>query len=345
MKSIVSIITPTYNHEQFIKTCIASVREQSMVDWEMIIIDDTSTDNTYKIAKEFADIDTRIQIIRHSGRWGISKLKKTYNQALSRCKSTYVAVLEGDDYWPHNKLEKQLKAIKNDNIVLSYGDCIFVDYKNRPLYVDKQRGNFKSMRNEPRGSIVSLFGSLKFHIIPVTMLINRKILNHIGGFQSSAQYPFIDIPTILALSLEGRFQYCKNNLGFYRKHKSSSWYDTVQMNPRKYVDNKLRCINVFIKKHKLKLDGLGVDTNVLCNIQNANIKKLSQDSHFFQLKYSIIHHCSDQQIRNNSIECYRSSTNIRNKSFALISFFFPNIMKVMILIIGRIKYYIYSFQS
>ena len=105
---LVSIITPTYNHEKYIGECIRSVQSQTYSNWEMLIVDDGSTDNTFSIASELAAGDSRIHVYTQKN-IGIFRLCETYNFALSESKGKYIAVLEGDDVWLPEKLSVQVK--------------------------------------------------------------------------------------------------------------------------------------------------------------------------------------------------------------------------------------------
>ena len=103
-KPLISIITPTYNHANYMEKCIESVLEQDYANWEQIIIDDEYTDDTPNIISEFDD--ERIIYIKQDN-IGIQNLNKTYNKALNLSKGEYIAILEGDDYWPDYKLGEQ----------------------------------------------------------------------------------------------------------------------------------------------------------------------------------------------------------------------------------------------
>jgi len=87
---LVSIITPTYNHEKYIGDCIKSVQNQIYTNWEMIVISDGSTDETLLIAQSFAEKDSRIRIFSQSN-VGIFRLAETYNFALKQTRGTYIA--------------------------------------------------------------------------------------------------------------------------------------------------------------------------------------------------------------------------------------------------------------
>ena len=112
LQPLVSIISPAYNHEKFIADCIESVLSQTWSNWEMIIIDDGSTDSTFSIASDYAGKDSRIKAFTRKN-IGIFRLGESYNFALSHCSGKYVAVLECDDVWFPEKLKLQIEDLEN----------------------------------------------------------------------------------------------------------------------------------------------------------------------------------------------------------------------------------------
>ena len=115
----VSVITLTYNHQRVIGSCIQSVLDQTYQDWEMIIMDDGSTDNTESIVRGFSD--PRIIYVRQEN-VGAYRMVETYNRALEQARGEYIAILEGDDIWPPYKLERQVPLLQQDGTaVASYG--------------------------------------------------------------------------------------------------------------------------------------------------------------------------------------------------------------------------------
>ncbi len=254
MKPLVSIITPTYNHEEFIADCIVSVLRQDYRDWEMIIIDDASTDKTLSIISKFSKIDKRIRIISHKKNWGITNLKKTYNQALKLAHGELIAILEGDDFWPTNKLRKQVAAFTDKKVVLSYGNWAMTNQSGDAIYLKNYCGfNKNLLNNAPLGSILKLFLTLKFDLGSQTVIIRKKALDKIGGFQNSRFYPFIDIPTYLSLTLVGNFYYLPEVLGYYRRTKQSSWFHFAKLSKIIGREELRNCVNSFTKINSKKL--------------------------------------------------------------------------------------------
>ena len=123
MNELVSIITPTFNTEKFIRATIESVLNQSYQNWEMILVDDASTDETVSIIKEFAQKDNRLKLTelpKNSGN-GFAR-----NIALEKATGKYIAYLDADDLWFPMKLENQIQFLKANNLpfTFSFYDCI-----------------------------------------------------------------------------------------------------------------------------------------------------------------------------------------------------------------------------
>jgi len=119
MKNLVSIVIPLYNCENFIKATIKSVQDQSYTNWEMIIIDDVSTDNSYKVAYEESKKDPRIKVLKNEKNSGVSD---TRNVGIKEAKGKYLVFLDSDDLFMPGKLEKQVKFMEENDIALSQTD-------------------------------------------------------------------------------------------------------------------------------------------------------------------------------------------------------------------------------
>lgn len=214
---LVSIITPTYNHAQFIADCIQSVIDQTYTHWEMIIVDDGSTDQTLSIARAKALNDSRIQVFTQEN-IGIFRLKETYNFALSKTSGSYIAVLEGDDVWTKHKLEWQVLAMESQPLsVLSWGKAysatidLSANYQLYPLGTH----SMEVYNNCPlyEASKQLIFGCF---IPALTVMVRREALLRIGGFIQLHRLPLVDLPTWQQLSLIGTFVFVPEVLGKWR---------------------------------------------------------------------------------------------------------------------------------
>jgi teichuronic acid biosynthesis glycosyltransferase TuaG len=123
---MISVIMPAYNAERTIKEAIESVLNQTYHDFELIVINDASLDNTLKIVEEYMELDQRVKLIDNPKNSGVSVSR---NKGVSMARGEYIAFLDSDDIWRHDKLEKQLKLMKEKVAVLSYTASSFIDQK------------------------------------------------------------------------------------------------------------------------------------------------------------------------------------------------------------------------
>lgn len=112
MRDLISIITPTYNCGKFIVETIDSVIKQTYQNWELIIVDDCSLDNTKELVREYTKQDNRIKyhLLEKNSGAAIAR-----NKAMELASGTYMAFLDSDDLWPEDKLERQLSFMKDNN--------------------------------------------------------------------------------------------------------------------------------------------------------------------------------------------------------------------------------------
>lgn len=127
---LVSVIMPCYNMERYIAETIASVQRQTYPHWELLIVDDASTDHTAELVKKLQNEDDRIRFLvkpKHSG------IADTRNQCLSMAQGRFFAFLDADDVWHPNKLERQLAFMTERHIGFSYSSYDCIDDTGKPL--------------------------------------------------------------------------------------------------------------------------------------------------------------------------------------------------------------------
>jgi len=255
MKSqpLVSIITPTYNHEKFIGQCIESVLAQTYPHWEQIIIDDGSTDKTEEIIAQYED--KRIRYIRQNN-VGIWKLNETYNKALQCSQGELIAVLEGDDFWPQDKLEKQVYAFEKQGVVLSWGKVAITNSKGRIITFSPK--SLKWFRNRSKEEILRKLLFQNFNPACTTMCRKDALLS-IGGFKQPESVPYVDYPTWLELSLHGNFSPTDGIMGYWRRHENQV---SATMRTR-MVEASGYSIDFFKQMPKELRESTGVDVNDL----------------------------------------------------------------------------------
>ncbi len=169
----VSVIIPAYNQANFIDKAIESVLRQTYKDFELIIINDGSKDNTEEIIKNYSDF--RIRYICHKKNLGISEAR---NSGIRASRGKYIALLDSDDEFLPEKLDMQVKLLRNESsdvgVVCAWS-----------FNVD-ENGNYISKRGLPRkeGYIFEDLLSKNYISVP-TLLIRRECFEKVGLFDSS----------------------------------------------------------------------------------------------------------------------------------------------------------------
>lgn len=219
---VVSVITATFNHERFIRRCLESVISQTDSRWEQIVVDDGSDDGTEAIIRTISD--PRIQYRRMPHR-GIMQLAESYNLALQMSRGAFVAVLEGDDFWPADKIERQLRLFDRPETVLTWGRAVVTNEAGEALGTIPSAAVVSRWRRPGPGQAARLL--LEANPIPAcTVMCRREALARIGGFQQPGGIPTADYPTWLQLCRVGSFVSSNEVLGFHRRHRNQV---TVQM--------------------------------------------------------------------------------------------------------------------
>lgn len=132
ISDLVSIITPNYNSGKFLEQTIEQVFSQTYTNWEMIIVDDCSTDRSYEIAQQYGENDLRFKFIRMEKNSGAAICR---NKAIELAKGEYIAFLDSDDVWLPEKLEKQIRFMKAKDCDFSFSEYEHIDENGKSLGV------------------------------------------------------------------------------------------------------------------------------------------------------------------------------------------------------------------
>lgn len=125
-----SIIMPLYNCSYYLKQAINSIHSQSYDDWELIIVDDCSTDNSLNIAKAFAKKDCRIKVIELKQNLGVANAR---NVAIEAAQGRFIAFLDSDDIWYSQKIQKQINFMIKNDINISFTAYDKIDEEGIPF--------------------------------------------------------------------------------------------------------------------------------------------------------------------------------------------------------------------
>jgi glycosyltransferase involved in cell wall biosynthesis len=211
----VSVLMITYNHENFIEAAMTGVINQSGIDFEFIISDDCSTDNTSNLIQKFLENkgnQIKIHFFNQSQNLGMIQ---NFLFAISKCKGEYIAFCEGDDYWTENlKLKKQVDFLdSNPSFSASLHQVKIWDERHQ-VYLSNYFQDWENSKPVPAKFVIEKGGGS----FPSCSLVFRN-LNPIPStlFLNS---PSADRPLSLLLLLKGEFFYHNDNMGVYRMHQN-----------------------------------------------------------------------------------------------------------------------------
>ncbi|MDC9581151.1 glycosyltransferase [Xenorhabdus sp. PR6a] len=139
MKDLISIIMPTCNSIKYVEHSINSVLGQTYPNWELLITDDCSTDNTFDFISKYASIESRIKIFRNEKNLGAAA---TRNNSIKYARGRFIAFLDSDDLWHPNKLENQISFMIKKKCALSYSYYQKID----------ENGNLKGIITSPNAT-------------------------------------------------------------------------------------------------------------------------------------------------------------------------------------------------
>lgn len=132
MDELVSVIMPNYNCAKFIGESVNSVLAQTYKNWELVIVDDCSSDGSAEIFEEFAAKDERIRLFKNEKKSGAAASR---NRAIREAKGKWIAFLDSDDLWTCDKLEKQVAFMTENGYHFSCTDYEHIDENSNPLNV------------------------------------------------------------------------------------------------------------------------------------------------------------------------------------------------------------------
>jgi glycosyltransferase involved in cell wall biosynthesis len=226
----VSIVMAVYNGELFLKNSIRSILNQSFPNFELIIIDDGSKDNSFQIAKDFQAVDSRVIAfsLEHGG------VSKTANYGITQCRGKYIARMDADDWSYPNRLELQFNFMElNKDIVASSGRAIYIDEDNFPIHINNPHLHHDDILKELcKGRGGALVNS--------AVIMRRDAITKIGGYNINYRCSE-DLELFLRLSEIGKLSNINNIILKVIRHKSSltalqnSW--KAQSRDQEIVDN------------------------------------------------------------------------------------------------------------
>lgn len=207
---MVSIIMPVYNGEKYIKEAIESIINQTYSNWELLIVDDGSTDNTASIIKEFNDSRIKYMYQKNQGP------SAARNKGLDLAEGNYIAFIDADDMYVNEKLEKQVAYLEeNSDVDIVYNDIKVIDESTEEHYLLKSEGGYSNGND--------FLAMLLFRQIipaPHTILCRRRCFEN--GVRYNSYYLHAeDYDLTLRLAKSNKFGHLSGTLYICRRHEKN----------------------------------------------------------------------------------------------------------------------------
>jgi glycosyltransferase involved in cell wall biosynthesis len=240
MSPLVSIVIPAYNSANYLPQALDSVLNQTFRDYEIIVVDDGSTDETEQVLAPYRGL---IRYIRKENGGPAS----ARNAGIRQASGEYIAFLDADDIWLPDKLQSQIDFIsKNPDLHVLFTDCAIFDQHGFVTSSIKENHNISAR--------ITFQDLLTKHFVPMSsIIVKRACLDEIGLFDESLTGAE-DYNLYLRLAQKFQFGYLDKVLVYHRKHENSLSEDLEQMR-RDELTNLDKIANLFpdakIDKRKL----------------------------------------------------------------------------------------------
>lgn len=170
---MISVVIPLYNKEKAVRATLESVRAQSYTDWECIVVDDGSTDNSREVVEQFKILDFRFKILSQKN-GGVSSAR---NRGIREAKGEYIALLDGDDLWEPTFLKEQVKLIQEFPDAAMWG--VNTAFIRGGKYYKWEQG----MGDGFRGNVENYFGTKHNDLFcSSSVLIRKEVFDKVGYF-------------------------------------------------------------------------------------------------------------------------------------------------------------------
>ena len=230
MNALISVVIPTFNRASTLKKAIESVIKQTYSDWEVILVDNSSTDDTLEILEEFNNINIKLLTVNNNGVIGYSR-----NVGIEHSSGKYIAFLDSDDWWDCEKLSESVLLLESGKIDVVYHNCQIIS--------DQSRGDTHCRRLSKE-----VFSDLIINgntLVTSSVVVLKSAIIDLGCFSEDKEVIGWEDYHLWIRLAEANFQFglIKKSLGFYRKGEDS--FDT----PQRALLNLIEIEKYFYHKH------------------------------------------------------------------------------------------------
>jgi Ser/Thr protein kinase RdoA (MazF antagonist) len=262
---LVSVVMLSYNHQCYINEAIESVLNQSFPDWELIIIDDASTDGSQQVIRNYLD-DERLRPIFHESNKGIPA---SANEGIDAARGKYIAFLDSDDVWKFDKLSKQLDVLNKDEDLVVWSEGDIID-ENSTVLVEKFTEIHHAQNKTKSGNIFDSLIDNNF-IFQSSFIIKTKNLK---GIRLNEGLKYLnDYQQVVELATKYKYYFIPEPLAKYRMHNKN----TVRRDANGYITDEIKLRTYFIQNfsEKLSSDLIRLNHARVVELLDARIMGLS----------------------------------------------------------------------
>ncbi len=200
-EALVSIVLPVYNGEKYLQISIESCLNQTYKNWELLILDDGSTDRSAEIAQHYAKLDSRVQYHKNPENL---KLPRTLNRGFSMAKGDYLTWTSDDNYYRPQAIEQMVKALEEKNCGFVFATCSIIDENGTEFSTIEAPDDFKH-------------AVWDVNFVGACFMYTREVYESVGEYDTEV---FLCEDWDYWLRIFARFevQYLKENLYAYRRH-------------------------------------------------------------------------------------------------------------------------------
>jgi glycosyltransferase involved in cell wall biosynthesis len=265
---LVSVIIPTYNHANFLGKALESIIHQTYNNWEAIVVDNQSTDETNKIINKYSD--PRIQYFKISNNGIIAKSR---NHGIDNSKGEWIAFLDSDDWWTKDKLEVCLENI-DDKVDFIYHQLEIVYNKSNSYLKKKNIG--RQLKKPILNNLLTSEIDQGNAIGNSSVIVRKDMLSRIGGIsENKKMVASEDFNTWLRIAqITDKFNFIKKKLGYYLVHNKSAQKRDLSIPHREAV---IEFMELFNDKQKLNLEVKLKYMSGNYNSLNNNYAKAKED--------------------------------------------------------------------
>ena len=270
---LVSIVMGTYNGSEFLKEQMATLLAQTYPEIEMVIIDDCSTDETFRILQDYAASDSRIRLSRNSSNLGYNL---NFEQAVKAARGDFIAIADQDDIWEVEKISEMMKAWHNRDVIMLHSPSA--------LFQTGGAIDWKSVYSRVpfQGDDVRKF-FLYNHISGHNMLFKKSLLQHALPFPGNMYY---DWWLAAVACCSGGIGYVDKVLAYHRLHEKNASGFTGHYIP--FYKHVLETLPVLLTIRCLPGNARRFGEKLLGYYKELALKKYSAALHFFILQHASI---------------------------------------------------------